>query len=248
MNSGEQKIINAAGWIANARYLVAFTGAGISVESGIPPFRGEEGLWSKYDPKALDISYFTSNPSDSWRVIFEIFYHYFLDARPNPAHKLLAMLESKEILKSVITQNIDNLHQEAGSKTVIEYHGNSKHLICNTCGRRTPVTEIDFNVLPPRCHSDQSILKPDFVFYGEPIPEEAAHRAVKEVHQSDILLIIGTTGEVIPANRLPGIAKSGGARIIEINPEPSEYTHYLTDLFLQGKAGDICSRLESYLF
>ena len=248
MVSEEKNIISAAGWIANAKHLVAFTGAGISVESGIPPFRGEEGLWNKYDPMALDINYFLQNPVDSWHVIFEIFYHYFLEARPNQAHKLLSRLENSGILKAVITQNIDNLHQEAGSGHVIEYHGNSKYLICEICGKRYPVAEIDFNPLPPRCALDQKVLKPDFVFFGEAIPEEAAEEAVQEVHNADLLLIIGTTGDVVPANMLPGIAKSAGAKIIEINPEPSGYSATITDLFLQGKAGDICSRLETYLF
>jgi len=164
MVSQEKEIIAAAGWIANARYLVAFTGAGVSVESGIPPFRGEEGLWNEYDPAALDIDYFKSNPADSWKVIFEIFYHFFLEAKPNNAHKFLSRLENRNLLKSVITQNIDNLHQEAGSKTVIEYHGNSKYLLCPICGSRQPVSEIDFDPLPPLCDKDQSVLKPDFVF------------------------------------------------------------------------------------
>lgn len=248
MVADDRDIISAAGWIANASHLVAFTGSGISVESGIPTFRGDEGIWSKYDPMALDINYFESNPSDSWRVIFEIFYHYFLEARPNRAHKLLARLENSNILKAVITQNIDNLHQEAGSEKVIEYHGNSKYLICNECGTRHPVSEIEFNPLPPRCKFDGTILKPDFVFFGEPISEEAAARAVNETSRADILLIVGTTGEVVPANMLPGLAKSAGARIIEINPQPSEYTGAITDIFLRGKAGDICSQLETYLF
>jgi len=244
----ERDIISAAGWIANARHLVAFTGSGISVESGIPTFRGEEGIWSRYDPKALDIEYFESNPNDSWRVIFEIFYHYFLEARPNKAHKLLARLENKEILKAVITQNIDNLHQEAGSEKVIEYHGNSKYLTCSSCGTRYPVSDVEFEPLPPRCKFDGTILKPDFVFFGEPIPEEAASNAVYETSRADILLIIGTTGEVVPANMLPGLAKSAGAKIIEINPQPSEFTGAITDIFLCGKAGDICGQLETYLF
>jgi len=248
MSTEEKNIISAAGWIANSNNLVAFTGAGISVESGIPSFRGKNGLWSKYNPEALDIQYFRSNPIDSWKVIFEIFYHFFLEAKPNIAHRLLAQLESRHLLKALITQNIDNLHQEAGSKTVIEYHGNSKHLICSSCGTRHPVVEIDLKPLPPRCSNDQTVLKPDFVFFGEGIPEEAASRAVDAASKADVLLIIGTTGEVIPANMLPQIAKSAGARIIEINTHPSEYTSSITDLFLEGKAGEICGQLETFLF
>lgn len=248
MATEEKNIITAAGWIANSQNLVAFTGAGISVESGIPSFRGKDGLWSKYNPEALDIQYFNSNPANSWKVIFEIFYHFFLEAKPNQAHGLLSQLEHKGILKALITQNIDNLHQEAGSKAVIEYHGNSKYLICPACGARHPVAEINLKPLPPRCQSDHSVLKPDFVFFGEGIPEEAASRAVDAASKADVLLIIGTTGEVIPANMLPQIAKSAGARVIEINTQASEYTPTITDLFLKGKAGEISSHLETFLF
>ncbi len=248
MICSEKEIIEAAGLIVNARHLVAFTGAGISVESGIPPFRGEGGIWSKYDPSILDIDYFSSHPSKSWEVISKIFYDYFLDAEPNAAHYLLANLERKGMLKAVITQNIDNMHREAGNAEVIEYHGNSKWLICNQCGERYELSTISLDPLPPRCSEDQEVLKPDFVFFGEGIPPNAAGRSVEEVTLADVLLIIGSTGEVMPAGMLPSIAKSNGAKIIEINPERSSFTNSMTDLFLQGPAGEISKQLESYLF
>ena len=244
----EKEIIEAAGLIVNAKHLVAFTGAGISVESGIPPFRGEGGIWSKYDPSILDIDYFFSHPSESWEVISKMFYEYFLDAEPNPAHYFLATLEQKGILRAVITQNIDNMHQEAGNVEVIEYHGNSKWLKCNLCGERYEISNVSLNPLPPRCLSDQEVLKPDFVFFGEGIPPDAAGRSMEEVNLADVLLIIGTTGEVMPAGMLPSIAKSNGAKIIEINPQRSAFTNSLTDLFLQGPAGEISKQLDSYLF
>ncbi len=248
MKCSEQDLVKAAGWIVNAKHLVAFTGAGISVESGIPPFRGEGGIWSRYDPSVLDIEYFWSSPLESWKGITEIFYTHFLDARPNPAHYLLSRLEGEGMLKSVITQNIDNLHQEAGSQTVIEYHGNSRWLRCNRCGTRYALSDISLESLPPRCLNDQEILKPDFVFFGEGIPPDAASRSVQEVSVADLLLIIGTTGEVMPAGMLPSIAKSRGARVIEINPGNSVFTASITDLFLQGPAAEVCGQLESYLF
>lgn len=248
MISSEKEIIQAAGLIANSRHLVAFTGAGISVESGIPPFRGKHGIWEQYDPSVLDIDFFTSHPSESWEVISRIFYDYFIDAVPNAAHFLLATLEKKGMLKAVITQNIDNMHREAGSVEVIEYHGNSKWLKCNHCGERYELSNVALNPLPPRCMEDQEVLKPDFVFFGEGIPPEAAGRSVEEVTLADLLLIIGTTGEVMPAGMLPSIAKSNGAKIIEINPRRSAYTSSLTDLFLQGPAAEISLQLESFLF
>ena len=240
MIAGEREIIEAASLIVNANHLIAFTGAGISVESGIPPFRGEGGIWSKYNPDILDIEYFSEHPSDAWKVISQIFYDYFLDAKPNAAHHLLAKLEQCGMLKAVITQNIDNMHREAGSINVIEYHGNSKWLICNHCGERYEVANVSLNPLPPRCTNDQYVLKPDFVFFGEGIPHEAATQSVEEATLADIMLIIGTTGEVMPAGMLPSIAKSNGARIIEINPDQSAFTYAVTDVILQGKAAGIC--------
>lgn len=248
MLGSEKTIIEAAGLIANAKHLVAFTGAGISVESGIPPFRGEGGIWSKYDPSVLDISNFTSDPAASWEVISKLFYAYFKDARPNAAHRFLARLEKRGLLKAVITQNIDYMHQLAGSREVIEYHGNSRWLVCNRCGERVEITTISLDQLPPRCAHDRSVLKPDFVFFGEGIPPEAARRSIDEVHMTDLLLIIGTTGEVLPAGMLPSIARSNGAKILEINPQESGFTYSITDLFLQGPAGEICKQLDSYLF
>jgi NAD-dependent deacetylase len=248
MVCSEKDIIKAAGWIANAKHLVAFTGAGISVESGIPPFRGEGGIWSRYDPSILDLDYFHRRPAESWEVIAEIFYKYFQDARPNAAHLLLARLEDEGMLKAVVTQNIDNMHFEAGNRQVIEYHGNSKWLICRQCGTRYKISDISLESLPPRCKSDQEILKPDFVFFGEGIPPDAASRSVEQVSKADLLLLIGSTGEVMPAAMLPSIAKSTGARVIEINPDSSSFTSSITDLLLRGPAGEVCTLLDSYLF
>jgi NAD-dependent deacetylase len=248
MNCTEQEIIQAAGLIANAKYLVAFTGAGISVESGIPAFRGEGGIWSQHDPSILDIDYFCSHPSESWQSISKIFYQYFQNAIPNPAHYFLARLEGEGMLKSVITQNIDNMHYEAGNAQVIEYHGNSKWLKCSKCGERYEISSISLDTLPPRCKEDAEVLKPDFVFFGEGIPPDAASCSVEEISQADVLLIVGSTGEVMPAGMLPSIAKSKGATVIEINPGRSSFTDSLTDLFLQGPAGEISQELEAYLF
>ena len=248
MDCSEQDIIKAAGWIVNAKHLVAFTGAGISVESGIPPFRGDGGIWSKYDPSILDIDYFFKHPLAAWEAIAEIFYNYFQNARPNPAHKLLARMEQEGMLKAVVTQNIDNMHHEAGNREVIEYHGNSKWLICSHCGTRYEISEVSLESLPPRCSNDEEVLKPDFVFFGEGIPEDAASKSVEQVSRADLLLLIGSTGEVMPAAMLPPIAKSNGAKVIEINPVSSSYTGSLTDLLLQGPAAEVCSLMDSYLF
>ncbi|NCU34963.1 MAG: NAD-dependent deacylase [Bacteroidales bacterium] len=223
--------------------LTVFTGAGVSVESGIPPFRGSSGLWQKYDPQVLDLGYFHHNPLDSWRVIREIFYDFFGKAKPNAAHLALAKLEEMGLLRCIITQNIDNLHQEAGNTIIHEFHGNSQVLRCTQCEQHFPAGEIDLAVLPPKCLHCGALLKPDFIFFGEAIPMDAFHLSQEAARIADVFVIIGSTGEVMPANQIPVIAKQSGAKIIEINPEPSHYTHAITDVYLGGKAGEIMPRL-----
>ena len=243
----ENKIDQAAKAIQNSRYSVAFTGAGISVESGIPPFRGLDGLWSKYDPIVLDINYFYTNTLESWKVIREIFYDFFGKAKPNEAHKVLASLEEKGKIKSIITQNIDNLHQEAGSKTVYEFHGSAHTMVCIKCGQKYNSPDVNLNVLPPKCSKCKGILKPDFIFFGEGIPEYANKKSFEEAEKCDLFIVIGTTGEVMPASMLPHVAKKNGAMIIEINPEFSLFTKQLTDIHLKGKASDMLLKLKSCL-
>lgn len=226
----------AARIIVNARHCVAFTGAGISVESGIPPFRGENGLWNKYDPMTFDISYFLENTTDSWAAIREIFYDLFGRVLPNTAHYALAEMEDRSLIQSVITQNVDNLHRDAGNRTVYEFHGSLKQIRCLDCDALVPVDRIDINCLVPACRQCGGRLKPDVIFFGEPIPEPAASLSFEAAGNADRMILIGTTGTVAPANMLPRQAKANHARIIEINPVPSEYTRTITDVFLQDKA------------
>jgi NAD-dependent deacetylase len=237
------KIKEAAGLLKGSAYTTAYTGAGISVESGIPPFRGENGLWNKYDPVTLEIGHFLTYPVESWVVIKEIFFDFFGEARPNRAHLALAELENHGLISCVITQNIDNLHQEAGSKQVFEFHGNSKRLVCLACLAKYTHEEVSLDHLPPTCRQCGGLLKPDFVFFGEPIPSIPLSAAYEAAAVSNIFLLIGTTGEVMPANQFPLMAKANGAKIIEINPKESNYTSQVTDIFLQGKAGEVMEKL-----
>ncbi len=239
----QSKIKEAVKYITQSHHAIAFTGAGISVESGIPPFRGEKGLWNKYDPKYLDISYFYSNPVESWKVIKEIFYDFFESSKPNPAHMGLAELENKGYLKSVITQNIDNLHTEAGNKVVHEFHGNSKKLICLNDSLKYEVSKEVLEKVPPHCPSCGEILKPDFIFFGEPIPEEAHKNSFQQAEYCDVVVVIGSTGEVVPAATVPKYAKQLGAYIIEINPKKSYFTDSITDLYIQGGASEVISEI-----
>jgi len=237
----------AAELIKKSKKTVAFTGAGISVESGIPTFRGPEGLWSKYDPKILDIDYFTLNPKESWTKIKEIFYDYMQNVKPNTAHYFLAELEKEKLLDAVITQNIDNLHQEAGSQNVIEFHGTAKKLVCMNCFTKFDKKEVDLNDLPPSCPKCWGLLKPDFVFFKEPIPKKALEKSLELAQECDLMLVIGTTGEIQPASQIPILAKQNGANIIEINIEESNYTRTVTDIFLQDKATVASQKIKKHL-
>jgi NAD-dependent deacetylase len=244
----EQTLRDVAEIIRDSKYCMAFTGAGVSVESGIPPFRGENSIWTKYNPIILDLTYFENYPEASWPVIKEIFYDFFGKAKPNKAHDFLARLEQSGIVKCVVTQNIDNLHQEAGSKSVYEFHGNSHHLVCMLCSDRQTVDEVDLSQLPLKCAKCGGLVKPDFIFFGERIPEEAYQKSMDAARKADVCLIIGSTGEVMPAAMIPREARRNGAVIIEINPQDSLFTREVTHIHLHGNAGAVCVALEKYLF
>lgn len=244
----ETLIKEAAKIIKQSKFTIAFTGAGISVESGIPPFRGELGLWNKYNPEVLEIGYYLNNSAECWVSIREIFYDFFADAHPNKAHLVLAEMEAKGLLNSVITQNIDNLHFEAGNKVVHEFHGNSKKLKCLKCERIYDAAEFDFANIPPKCEDDGEVLKPDFIFFGEGIPPKAYSNSFADAEKANVCIIIGSTGEVTPASYIPRTAKQAGATIIEINPEESSFTNGVTDIHLKGKASEIMAKLANELF
>jgi NAD-dependent deacetylase len=247
------RIHSAASLIRGAQYLTAFTGAGISVESGIPPFRGPGGLWGKYDARTLEIDYFLAHPEKAWPVIREIFYENFGKAKPNKAHEVLARLEVEGWtrdgaargggadglgrLQALITQNIDNLHYLAGSRNVAEFHGNSRHLLCLSCGARVGADPRLLERLPPRC-SCGGLYKPDFIFFGEGIPPQAHEKARAAAARTDLMLVIGSTGEVYPAALIPRQAADRGATIIEVNPEPSSFTDTITNIHIPLGAGE----------
>jgi len=156
-------------------------------------------------------------------------------------------MEKLGFLHAIVTQNIDNLHQLAGSRTVAEFHGNSSRLVCPKCNTEYAAGETDMTILPPRCKYDNQILKPDFVFFGEGIPTDAWNNSFDYAERCKVCLVIGSTGEVVPASYVPQRASSNGAFIIEINPEESNFTNSITNLHLKGKAGDILTQLVNEL-
>lgn len=233
--------------IKKAKCLTAFTGAGISVESGIPPFRGAGGLWEKYDPKYIEIEFFYSHPQESWDEMKKIFFNSMGVAQPNTAHKTLAKLEEMGFLKGIITQNIDNLHQKAGNKKVLEYHGTIDTLVCTKCFKRYKTKDTDLNVSLPKC-SCGGILKPDFIFYGEGINPQVYQESLELALKSDVMFVVGTSGEVMPACSLPMVAKQqNGAVIIEVNTLPSAYTNGISDYYFEQKAGDFFAEIAKRL-
>jgi len=244
----EIQLQKAVAAIRNSNYNIAFTGAGISVESGIPPFRGESGIWSKYDPNTLELGFFHKNPVESWEVIKQLFYDFFGNAKSNLAHQVLAEMEIKGMLECVITQNIDNLHQQAGSKMVFEFHGNSQKLLCVNCRTYYVPQDINLNKLPPKCIKCDGLIKPDFIFFGEGIPPEAYEGSVDAASKAEVVVIVGSTGEVMPAAQIPYQAKQNGATIIEINPGISNFTKSITDIYLEGKATEVMGKLKEVLF
>ncbi len=238
----------AAEWILESKYTVLFTGAGISVESGIPPFRGENGLWSKYNPSFLLMSYFKEHPKESWELIYKIFYDFFNKANPNDAHYIIAELEKKGLINAIITQNIDNLHQNAGSKNIVEYHGTSRTLTCLNCAQKVNSNKlINKEKLPPHCPHCDGLLKPNFVFFNEPIPPETQILSNKYTSMAELFILVGTTGEIFPASLIPYVAREKGARIIEVNIEPTKYTQTIVDILLKGKATEVFMKLKKYL-
>ncbi|MBK9290539.1 MAG: NAD-dependent deacylase [Bacteroidetes bacterium] len=236
-----------AGILLRSRHTLAFTGAGISVESGIPPFRGSGGIWDNYDPRLLEIGFFVLNPARSWEAIKEIFYGKFRGAKPNAAHLTLAKWQKNGILRRVITQNIDNLHQEAGSENVIEFHGNAQRLSCLDCQRQYPIDPILIARAVPSCPKCGGLLKPDFIFFGEGIPHDAYHESFAEATGCDCMLIIGTSGEVAPANQIPITAASNGAFIIEINTEISTYSKHVSNLIVREPSGSFLPAVDQFI-
>jgi NAD-dependent deacetylase len=244
MEDRQLNLINqVAEHIVAAKHVVALTGAGISVESGIPPFRGKGGLWEKFDPmEVAHINSFMRNPEKVWRLLISEMKDLLVSAKPNPAHIGLARLEALGILKTVITQNIDGLHQMAGNRDVVEFHGNFAWLECLDCGNREQTVDIDTSQLPPKC-SCGGIYRPECVFFGEMIPPKDLDRSQIAASTCDLMLVVGCSAVVQPAAFMPVIAKQSGAIVIEINPEPTPLTGTTSSLLVQGKAGNIMKKI-----
>ena len=205
--------------IGDVKKIIFVTGAGISQESGIPTFRGKDGLWRNYDAmKLATIDAFYENPKLVWEWYNERRKNIFA-AHPNPGHKAIAELE-KYAKVMVLTQNIDGLHQKAGSTEVLELHGSIIKIKCSVCDFRDEILT-EFSEIPPLCNCG-NMLRPDVVWFGEPLPQNVWQKAIVSASECDLMVIVGTSLVVSPANTLPIYAKQNNALLIEINPERTE--------------------------
>jgi len=220
------------------------TGAGMSVESGIPPFRGPGGLWTKYgEPPMNGYQEFLANPRRAWeerlnpsgpmRELWETLQR----ARPNPGHLALAELERIGVLRCLVTQNVDDLHRAAGSVEVAEIHGNYRLVRCIECTYRCPREAVALEEIPPRCPQCQGIMKSDTVSFGEPIPADVLARCYEVTEQCDCMIVAGTSATVYPAAQFPLSVHQQGGHLIEVNPYESELTGFCA-VSIRAPAGE----------
>ncbi|MBZ0294327.1 MAG: NAD-dependent deacylase [Anaerolineae bacterium] len=233
--------------LKQAQRLAVLTGAGVSKESGVPTFRDAlEGLWARYDPQQLATpDAFQRNPKLVWDW-YEYRRQMVRMAEPNPGHYALAALESYFPEMVVITQNVDDLHEQAGSSDVIHLHGNIAQSKCFANCQGVPtlidVAELDTDETPPKCPHCGAYVRPDVVWFGEILPEDALLRAYHISEQADVMLVIGTSGMVTPAANLPEVAQYNGAPVIEVNPDTSMITR-IASVKLDGPSGVMLPRL-----
>lgn len=227
--------------LRSARDVVALTGAGISAESGIPTFRGNDGLWSKLNPEELaNFDAFLRNPE----LVSEWYEHrrqITRESKPNPAHYALVEMEKSFRSFTVITQNIDNLHKRAGSKTVAELHGNIERNYCLGCGKRYDGEEFDRNG-SFRCSECGGLIRPDIVWFGEMLPEEEWALAEEAAQRADVMFVVGTSSVVYPAAELPTTVRRNGGKIVEVNIEETPLSDS-ADFSFKGSASMVLSEI-----
>ena len=225
--------------------VVVLTGAGISAESGVPTFRGEEGLWKKFRPEELaTFDAFMANPELVWEW-YEYRRKIVEEIKPNPGHLALVDFQNHFDQFDLITQNVDGLHHQAGSRNVVELHGNIRKNKCIQCGKKYESLEGTIEGTPPECPCGGKI-RPDVVWFGEMLPQDAIRHAFEVSERCDLFFSVGTSAVVHPAASLPSIAKRSGAFVAEVNVSPTEISH-LVDETLLGKSGEILPTLAKFL-
>jgi NAD-dependent deacetylase len=234
---------NAREWLHSARTIVALTGAGISAESGVPTFRGAGGLWRQYRPEQLATpEAFAQDPVLVWewylwrrRLIAE--------AEPNPGHRALAAFEQTNPAFSLVTQNVDGLHERAGNRNIVKLHGDIWRSRCLKCGDENGDARTEISPLPPCCACG-GILRPAVIWFGEGLANGVWNAAERAVQSADVVLVAGTSSVVYPAAMLVPLAKQWGAKVIEVNPDETPASA-LADASLRGPSGRILPELLS---
>jgi len=234
-------IDTAIKWVRECRSLCVLSGAGVSAESGVPTFRGPEGLWRLRDPMSLATSEaFAEDPKEVWEW-YQWRRQRIRDCAPNPGHAALAAVEAAKPDFLLITQNVDGLHRAAGSRRVAEIHGNIWVVRCVGCGAQR-YEQGDFTVLPPRCDGCGGLLRPGVVWFGEMLPREASETATNMLTRCEVLIVAGTSAVVAPASGYAVVAKRRGARVIEVNPDETPVSA-VCDATFRGKSGEVLPAL-----
>jgi NAD-dependent deacetylase len=224
--------------------VMVLTGAGISVESEIPPFRGPGGLWERYDPYEYGhIDTFRENPQRTWTMLREII-EGAVNSEPNEAHLALARMEKKGWVGPIVTQNVDGLHRMAGTDDLLEVHGNARRIYCPGCGKKEEIDASTWGSFSIKCRCG-SVKRPDIVFFGEGLPERAISRAFELAYKGIDMIVVGTSGIVQPVALIPPIARSKGGRIVEVNSGSKELTGNHSDLLIVAPATKGMIALES---
>lgn len=234
-------VAEAKEWIEQARSIAVLTGAGISAESGLPTFRGPGGLWRNFRPEQLATpEAFHRDPQLVWEW-YDWRRSVHAQCEPNAGHGALAALEGRASNFVLITQNVDSLHERAGSRSILHLHGSLWRVRCMVCHGEEENTQVPLDPLPPRCACG-GMMRPGVVWFGESLPQAEMERAMQAAYSADVFLVAGTSAVVYPAAALPHVAKQHGARLIEVNLETTELSS-VAHISLRGKCGEILPQL-----
>ncbi len=242
MHPDNTKLKEAVDILLSSEKLVVITGAGVSAESGVPTFRGKDGLWKKFRAEDLATPWaFKKDPKLVWEW-YDWRRGIISKAAPNPGH--IAIKELEDIFENflLITQNVDGLHKRAGSTKIVEIHGNLWRVLCTACGKKSYLFDVPLKEIPPRCQECGGILRPDVVWFGESLNPHLLDECYRSLENCDVLLVCGTSGVVQPVASFPSVAKASGAKVIEVNVENTPISQ-VADLSILGKTGEVLPEL-----
>ena len=228
--------------LKEAAYTVVFTGAGMSTESGLPDFRSSKGLWKKKDPAKLASTEALNNNVDEFIAFYRERVLGVKEYRPHKGHEILAKWEADGKIKSIITQNVDGFHQEAGSINVAELHGTLQKVHCETCG--SPYDSDEYVNKEFYC-SCGGVLRPSIVLFGEGLPQDAFQYALEETEKADLFIVLGSSLTVTPANQFPMLAKENGAKLVIVNQEPTPLDRFADDVIQDRRIGELLDEMNT---